>query len=474
MLTVLKLVNPISPSLTPPHDIEAERQLLGALLVRSTLIPGIESQLHSEDIYLESHRLLYKTILEQNREGVLDLDSVQVIQRLSDLSHLEEAGGSHYIMSLAQKVLAPSNAAHHAQRIKNLAMRRKLMEAANNIIKNASMPVEDEDAFLHQVEDSILSITNQSLQSGIQSTKSLQEDFQEHITGLLEARGELRGVLTHYKELDRITSGLKEGTLLVIAARPGEGKTTLALNIAANIALMDQKPVLLYSLEMSQMELMMRLLCSRSQINHEELKRGHVNSRRISDLNKSVDDICRAPIYIDDSGDLTIWECMARTRKFKIDLQQQGKKLGLVIVDYLQLMSDPAARSHGRQHEVATISRCLKQLARIVDAPIIAVSQMNRSVEQRKSRPLLSDLRESGAIEQDADIVMFIHDDTKGEREQDADEFDDGAMSREEKEGSMEMIIAKHRSGPVGDFRLIFRKAINQFADFPELSAKMR
>ncbi len=457
-------------AIAPPHDTETERQLLGSLLIRSNLIPDIDSHIKSEDFYLESHRLVYSTILELHRKEVGDIDAVQITQRLSDLSRLEQAGGAEYVLRLAQDVMAPGNALHHSRRVRSLSLRRKLMEASSQIITLSVNPVEDEAAFLRQVEDSVLRITNQSFSSGIISTGELKEDFKKHIDNLVQTQGRFSGVETHFRDFDHLTSGLKDGELIILAARPGLGKTTFALNVAANVAIQNNQPVLLFSLEMSEIELMMRLACARSQISHEHLKRGQIPPHRQKDLLVAIDEICKAPLFIDSSGDLTIWDCLARTRKFKIECEQQGKKLGLVVVDYLQLMSDPDARKLGRQHEVATISRCLKQLARIATVPLIAVSQMNRSVEQRRgdsARPQLSDLRESGAIEQDADIVMFIHHDVKDDEEE---------LSEEEleKQGTVEMVIAKHRNGPIGGFRLIFRPQINQFANTENLSAAIR
>ncbi len=462
-------------SLAPPFELETERQLLGALLVRSTLIPEIEAQIKLDDFYLEAHRQIYNTLLTQNRIGSIEVEPVQISQRLQDLNQLEQVGGANYILSLAQDVIAPGNALRYAQRLKSLSMRRHLMEASNKIITEASGPVENEIEFLRNVENKILSITNQGFGTGIVSTAQIKTEFNSHIQGLLESRGQINGIQTHFRDFDQISSGLKGGELLVLAARPGLGKTTFALNVAANVAINDKQPVLVYSLEMSKIELMMRLVCAKSLIPHDFLKRGQIPANRQKDLQLSIDEICEAPLYIDDSGDLTIWECLARTRKFKIELEQQGKKLGLVVVDYLQLMNDPEARRLGRQHEVATISRSLKQLARMAQVPVIAVSQMNRSVEQRRGeagRPQLSDLRESGAIEQDADMVMFIHHDYK--EPQPGDSFNESMAQQNDdasKKGTVEMIIAKHRNGPVGNFRLIFRPHCNQFDNSVEISA---
>ena len=279
-----------------------------------------------------------------------------------------------------------------------------------------------------------------------------------YLQHLLEARGQLTGSATHFTEFDNLTSGLKGGELIILAARPGMGKTTFALNIAANMSQFNKQHVVVYSLEMSNMELMMRLLCADLQFNHSDLKRGNLggkeNAKRILE---GIERVCGWPLDIDDSGDLDVWELVTRTRKLKVELDQRGESLGLVVVDYLQLVSDVEARKLGRQHEVAMISRTLKQMAKMLNVPVLALSQMNRSVEQRRgdsARPQLSDLRESGAIEQDADIVMFIHQQAQGEAE---------SLDDLENKGTVEVILAKHRAGPVGSFRLAFRPEINRF-----------
>ena len=450
-------------SITPPHDVQAESQFLGALIVHPDLITQLETQISPDDLYLESHRLIYSTILKQRRQGVNRIDSLQIINKLQDTSQIEQVGGAPYIIQLAQDVLAPSNAPRYVQRIKKLALRRQLMEAAHLILEKSSQPVEDEGSFLRDVEENILRITSQTTAQGIASVTDLKEEFRLHIQSLQDAKGGLVGISSGFKELDRLSSGFKPGELIILAARPGMGKSTFALNLCVNTALRQKEDVLLFSLEMSHMELMMRLLCSEAQFEHSDLKRGHIPSHLQEHLLSVLDEICKAPIYIDDSGDLSIWDCVAKTRKFKLEQEQKGKKLGLVIIDYLQLMSDPEAKRLGRQHEVATISRNLKQLSRMIHVPILALSQMNRSVEQRRgesARPQLSDLRESGAIEQDADIVMFIHASPKDDPDEDL-----------EYQGTVELIIAKHRNGPTGSLRLSFRPEINRFDDRMELPA---
>jgi replicative DNA helicase len=440
-----------------PYDLEAERQVLGALMVRPDLILTIAGIVGKDDFYLDGHRNIFEAIQEVGNRSAGDLDAVQIVQFLSDRSLLEKSGGGPYVMQLAQDVMAPGGVSLHARRLKNFALRRSLMNAANSILEDASRPAEDENSFLRSVEDRILRITNSTFSQGIVPVSELKKDFGAYLKNLIEAKGGLTGSATHFTEFDRLTAGLKGGELIILAARPGVGKTTFALNIAANMAQFNRHNVLLYSLEMSRMELIMRLLCSEAQFSNGNLKRGNIHGPDAKRILETIERVCAWPLSIDDSGDLDVWELVTRARKFKVELDQKGEGLGLIIVDYLQLVSDTEARKHGRQHEVATISRTLKQLAKMLNVPVIALSQMNRSVEQRRgdsARPQLSDLRESGAIEQDADIVMFIHQSDSGEAEN---------MEELENRGTVEVIIAKHRNGPVDSFRLAFRPEINRF-----------
>lgn len=440
-----------------PYDLEAERQVLGALMIRPDLILSIAGIVGKDDFYQEGHRLIFEAIQEVGNRSAGELDAVQIIQLLTDRTQIDQAGGGPYVMQLVQDVMAPGSVTLHARRLKNFSLRRALMNAANSIVEDASRPSEDENSFLRSVEDRILRITNSSFSEGIISVSELKKDFGAYLKNLIEAKGGLTGSATHFTEFDRLTAGLKGGELIILAARPGMGKTTFALNIASNMAQYNKHHVLIYSLEMSRMELIMRLLCSEAQFANGDLKRGNIHGDGAKRVLDAIERVCAWPVDIDDSGDLDVWELVTRARKFKVELDQRGEGLGLIIVDYLQLVTDPEARKHGRQHEVATISRTLKQLAKKLNVPVIALSQMNRSVEQRRgdsARPQLSDLRESGAIEQDADIVMFIHHAESGEAE---------SMEDLENRGTVEVIIAKHRNGPVDSFRLAFRPEINRF-----------
>jgi len=443
-------------SSSAPQDLEAERQILGALLVRPDLFIQVSSIISGEDLFLPAHQVLFQSLAQLFHEEAGDIDPLRVIHYLRDREKLDAAGGDAFILRIAEDVLTPANTPLHARRVKQLSLRRSLIEAARAIVEDAGKPFEDENQFLKRIEDRVLSITNRGFVQGIYSLAQTKNDFLEYLQKLIESKGMNSGLPTHFNEFDQLTAGLKGGELIILAARPGMGKTTFAMNIASNVSMLGKKNVLVFSLEMSRMELMLRLICSASQFNHGDLKRGNIPQNRVQDILTAVEHVFSSPMHIDDTGALDIFDLILRSRKLALELDQKGESLGLIVVDYLQLVSDPESRKMGRQHEVATISRGLKQMAKTLNVPVVALSQMNRSVEQRRgdSRPQLSDLRESGAIEQDADIVMFIH------REQFNEEDSPEAL---ENRGTAEIIIAKHRNGPVGSFRLAFRPEVNRF-----------
>lgn len=444
-----------------PRDLDLERQVLGALLVRPDLVVQVSAIIDKEDFFFEGHRHLFDAIASINVTAQ-EPDPLQVIQHLKDRALLDRVGDSSTILTLAENVVAAANAPVYARRLKSLSVRRNLIETVQSIGQEAGLPHEDENQFLKSVADRVLRITNQTAADGPVLVRDARNDFIDHIEHLYRARGGISGLETGYNEFDSITSGLKGGELIVLAARPGMGKTTFAMNVAANVAVRSSKRALVYSLEMSRLELITRMLCAESRFPMMDLKRGQVPRDRRESLLTHMDRIFQAPLYIEDSGTVDIWDITTLTRKVAIDLEQKNEKLDLVIVDYLQLVGDPEARKNGRQNEVASVSRALKQLAKIVDVPVIAVSQMNRSVEQRKgdmARPQLSDLRESGAIEQDADMVLFIHREMNLDPENNPEDL--------EKRGLAEIIIAKHRNGPTGNFPIAYTPEINRFDNKP-------
>ncbi len=428
-------------------------------MLRPDLFFQISNLIKSRDFYLKAHQIIFSALehLIRETDSNLEIEPVRLIQFLEDKKLIHEAGGYEYIFTLTDKVISPTNALFHATRIHNLSVRRRLIEKLKELELKAHEPQENEGSFLKYVEEELLKVTGESITPGIVPIEDVKEEFIDYISKLLQARGGLTGQPTRFYELDKMTSGIRGGELIILAARPGMGKSTFALNIAMNISMYYQKPVIIYSLEMSRMELIIRMLSADAQINHSDLKKGHIPINKQETIKDSIARIFSSPIYIDDSGTLDIWDCIARTRKLEIELRRRGKEPGLVVIDYLQLLSDPEARKFGRQVEVASISRSLKLLAKKTNLPILALSQMNRSVEQRRgdyARPQLSDLRESGALEQDADIVMFIH------REQINDPDSPEAI---ENRGRAEIIIAKHRNGPLGSFKLAYRPEMFRF-----------
>jgi len=446
-----------------PYDIELEKQVLGALLVRSDLVVGVSPVVKESDFFSESHRIIYNAIVTLSVAGSA-VDPVMVIQHLKDRSLLASVGDATYLLRLAEDAITPSSAPSLARRIRSLATRRELILAVRQIEQSASQPAEDENQFLKSVSDTVLRITNRSAQDGIVRVAEIADDFMGYIQKLIEARGGLSGLATGFTEFDNYTSGLKGGELIILAARPGMGKTTLAMNIAANVAMRNKKAVLIISLEMGRMELLLRMLCSETQMNLGDIKKGIIPREKVQPIQNGIAKITQSPIHIEDSGTVDIWDTITLARRLAVELEQKGETLGLIIIDYLQLISDPESRKQGRQNEVASVSRSLKQLARMTNTPIIALSQMNRGVEQRKGeKPQLSDLRESGALEQDADMVLFIH------REMAKEGKEGEVPSQEELEnrGTAEIIIAKHRNGAVGSFRLAFRPEINRFDNRP-------
>ncbi|HMU83402.1 MAG TPA: replicative DNA helicase [Leptospiraceae bacterium] len=440
-----------------PWDENAERQVLGTLLVRPDLFLQIGTTVAADDFYPEGHKVIYRAIVEMTQKGEA-IDPLRVSQYLTDRSLIAQAGGAETLLQIARDALPSGLIFQHARRVHSFGIRRALIKAAREIQEESVSPQEDESVYLRTIEDKILSITQQTSSTDVAPIGEFRDSFGQHVQHLIQARGGLSGLRTNFREFDRMTSGLKGGELIILAARPSAGKTTLAMNIAANVAIREKKAVLVFSLEMSANQLLGRLMCAESGLNHSDYQRGQMHGKEQTFL-AAMNRVFDAPMHLCESGYLELLEAIALTRKLHLQLKGEGKSLGLIVVDYLQLLNDSAARRQSRQLEVASISRALKQLSKQVDAPVLALSQMNRSVESRRGdggRPQLSDLRESGAIEQDADIVMFIH------RELNPDPNDPEAM---ENRGKAEIILAKHRNGPVGSFRLAFRPEMNRFDD---------
>ncbi|MDF3819238.1 replicative DNA helicase [Leptospira sp. 96542] len=442
----------------PLQEIESEKNLIGYLLMRG--VAGKEDLgLKPEDFYLESHRRIYEAMDDLVQEGVA-LDIVTVTNQMREKRLFkDESRDLEYITSLYKDSVPYQPLDYYVKRVKRISDRRKYVETLNEAIDKVKTEPGENDTVFSVIEQSLMDISRQERTKGLRIVREDSNLLIDYIKTVVAnsqlGGGGINGLKTHFTGLDQATTGLKSHELMILAARPGNGKTTFALNIAANAALKEKKAVVIFSLEMSRLELLLKLISADARIDSYALKAGTLTPAQMSQLKDSIGTITSSKIYIDDSGYLTIQEFSARLRQLRTT-----EEVGLVIVDYLQLMSDPKAAMGGRQQEVANISRGLKQMAREISCPVIALSQMNRSIENRSKdqRPQLSDLRESGAIEQDADIVCFIY---REEMVKPPEELDPN------KKGMAEIIIAKNRAGATMDFPLMFNPKISRFDNVP-------
>jgi len=436
----------------PPHDIDAEESLLSAVLIDNTNLFDITEILDPEDFYKQAHQKIYKAITELAARNQ-PADLVTVATRLKENEALDDIGGAAFLASIADSAPMAVNAAHYANIIKGKSALRALITSSSAIIEKC---LRDRGDFAEIIDFAESSVFKVSESRGSQSFSSLEQLINKNID-TLEARqgksGGLSGLSTGYHRLDVLTSGLQKSDLIILAARPSMGKTAFALNIARNVAMEEQVPVGLFSLEMSKEQLSMRLLTSEARIDSNRLKSGMISDEDWQNATYAAGVLNELPIFIDDTPSISAMEVRAKARRLKME-----HGLGLVIVDYLQLMKPPY-RLERRDLEIAEISKALKALAKELDIPVMALSQLNRMLEQRsEKRPMLSDLRESGALEQDADIVSFI--------------YRDDVYNKEENNpnrGKAEIIIAKNRNGSPGTAYMTF---IGPYTRFEERSSE--
>jgi replicative DNA helicase len=430
----------------PPHNLEAEEAVLGSMMLSGEAIAQVaDLGLRAEDFYRGAHRVIHEAITGLYAAGD-PVDQVTVLERLKRDGTLEAAGDAVYLHHLAESVGTPASAGHYAKIVTEHALLRRLIDQASHIIQGAYEVPADPEGYADESEGRIYSVSRRHERDVIVSLSELVNQSLEDLERIHERTG-LVGVPTGFRDLDQTLQGLQKGNLIIVAARPGIGKSSLITNIARNIAVQYQEPVALFSLEMSRVEIGMRLLCAEARVQWHKVRAGMVAAEEWSRISDAAAVLDPAPLYIVDSGNTTIVDLRAKARRLK---SRQG--LGVLIVDYLQLMTSHQ-RVDNRQQEVAEISRSLKLLAKELDVPIIAVSQLNRDPERRTDKkPQLADLRESGALEQDADIVLFIHRDPLSE------EVD--------KKGLAEIIIAKHRNGPLGKLTLTWLEHLTQFRDY--------
>ena len=435
------------PERVPPQNIEAEQAVLGAMLIKKEAIIEVQEILQPDDFYREAHRLVYEAMLELsgNDEAV---DLVTLTEQLRKSEQLEKIGGLPFITQLANAVPTAANVGYHAKIVKEKAELRNLINAATKIASAAYEDTDSVENIMDEAEKSILAVANRQNGGAFESMKSIVMRTFERINVLYESKGGLTGISSGFKDLDKLTSGLQKSDLILVAARPSMGKTAFTLNIAAYCGLHNRK-VAFFSLEMSKEQLMQRMMCSEGGIDATRLRTGQLDEGEWNKLVETADRLSRAPIFIDDTAGITVMDLRSKARRLKAE-----HGLDLIIIDYLQLMQGRASKnSDNRQQEISEISRSLKALARELDVPVIALSQLSRSVESRQvKKPMLSDLRESGSLEQDADIVMFLY------RE---DYYDKDT----ENKNITEIIVAKHRNGPVDSIQLFFQKEYTKFRD---------
>jgi len=438
---------------TPPFSMEAETAVLGGMLIDREAVTRAIEFLSDGMFYREGNRRLYRAMLRLFERGDV-IDVITVTDELKKTGELDSAGGLDYLGQLVDAVPTAANLEYHARIIRDKALLRRLVEQSSQIIRDAYDQGErDVDEILDQAEARIFQVADSHKRQGFVWIKEVLWSTFEHIERLQEAGSGITGVPTGFADLDRMTTGLQKGDLCIVAARPSMGKTALALNIAATAAIENQVPVAIFSLEMSAQQLVQRILCSEGRIDAQRLRRGRLSQEEHQRLAAAAGHLNTAPIWIDDQPGTNVLEIRAKSRRLQSELRADGKELGMIVIDYMQLMSG-AGNSESRVQEVSQISRGLKALARELEVPLVALSQLSRGPEQRTDkRPMLSDLRDSGSIEQDADIVMFLY----------RPEYYATAETRDELEGKSELIVSKQRNGPTGVVSLYFQKAYTRF-----------
>jgi replicative DNA helicase len=440
----------------PPQNIEAEQAVLGAMLIDKEAIAKATELLSADDFYREAHRVIFSAMLElYNKNEAVDM--VTVTEILKRDNKLEDIGGIAYITSLANVVLTAANVKYHAEIVAEKSVLRQLVRVSTEIAAMGYEANDDVGTLLDTAESRILEISNRKKKADFTPINDILMDSVQSIESLLQNKGGLTGLPAGFADLDKLTSGLHPSDFIILAARPSMGKTALALNIVQNVALRAHKviggeprSVAFFSLEMSKEQLVNRMLCAEAGIDSQRLRVGEMHDEDWTHLWDACDTMSRAKIYIDDTAGITAMEMRSRARRLKAE-----HGLDLIVVDYLQLMQGSGKRNNSgdRQQEVSEISRSLKALARELDVPVLALSQLSRSVESRQvKRPMLSDLRESGSLEQDADIVAFL--------------YREDYYNPETENKHTELIIAKHRNGPVDTVNLFFQKQFTKFVGF--------
>lgn len=422
----------------PPQSLDAEMSLLGATLIDEEVIADVSEYIDAKDFYDKRHSIIYAAMMRlYERHKPVDL--LTLTDELKKKKELDTIGGMAYLTELTNYVPTAANAGAYAEIVAGKAMRRRLIKASSDISEMGYDEDTDVQELLEKAESELFSVSDQSLKQDLVSLESILTDSFDRMEELHRNKGALRGVRTGWRDLDNMTAGLQRSDLIILAARPAMGKTTLVTNLAYNVATVAKQPVLFFSLEMSKEQLVDRMLADASGVDAWNIRTGNLSDDDFSKLSEAMGEMAEAPIYIDDTPGLSVLEMRTKARR-----AAHEQPLGLIIVDYLQLMQASGRSDGNRVQEVSEISRGLKLIAREMNVPVVALSQLSRSVESRSPQiPQLADLRESGSIEQDADIVMFIYREAYYNPET-------------ERENITDLIIAKHRNGPVGRIELYF------------------
>jgi len=434
----------------PPHNLEAEQAVLGSMLLSAEAVEGALSALDAEDFYRPAHARIYTAINDLYARSI-PADHLSVADRLESSGDLEAAGGKSYLLDLSGAVPTTANWPRYAEIVRRTSMLRKLIGAATQIVAMGYDAPDDLAEVVEDAERLIFQVTNQRVASNFRDINELLKISFTQLEELFERKEHVTGAPTGFKDLDKLLAGLHPGDLVILAARPSVGKTAFALNVAVNAAKKDTS-VAIFSLEMGSEQLIQRVLCSEARINLADVRGGYLKDSDWHSIHTAMGKLAGLDFWVDDTPSISILEVRAKARR-----QLRDKPRGLIIVDYLQLMQPQNRRTENRQVEIAEISRGLKILAKELRVPVLALSQLSRAVEQRAGKkPMLSDLRESGAIEQDADIVMFIDRNTNPSAEE-----EEGRPAK----GVAEIIVAKHRNGPLDTIPLVFMERFTKFVD---------
>ncbi|WP_196768805.1 replicative DNA helicase [Latilactobacillus curvatus] len=451
----------------PPQNNEAEQAVLGAVFISGDALVEAMEYVTADDFYRKAHRLIFETMVELNERGE-GIDAVTLKSALDAQNQLEDIGGIGYLAELAEAVPTAANVVYYAKIVSEKAMLRRLIQTAQNIVAKGYAQDEDVTDILDTAEKEIMDVSERQNKAGFKSISDVLTSSIEQVDKLYQNEEDITGLSTGYRDLDKITAGLHEDELIILAARPGVGKTAFVLNIAQNIGTKTNENIAIFSLEMGAEQLVNRMLCAEGSIDANHLRTGQLDELEWQNLIVAMGSLSKANIYIDDTPGVKMAEIRAKCRR----LAKEKGGVGLIVIDYLQLIE--GSGQENRQQEVSAISRQLKKLAKELRVPVIALSQLSRGVEQRQDkRPVLSDIRESGSIEQDADIVAFLYRDDyyRDEPGEDGDDFGGGnppapapQQSDDADVGEVEVIIEKNRAGARGTVKLLFVKTFNKFS----------